>query len=120
MPRFEVYADATSYGVYEGKNPRAAIDACVDDAGYPTFADACKALGFHPYDVFRAYRVPSVSEAIAMLETNEADVNSIDEVVTSLREWAESEAEVDYQSREAMKAREWYQRAIDYRASLHG
>ena len=50
MSKFEVSANSTVFGIYEGEDAQGARDACAQDAGYKSEADMEENLG-HPSEL---------------------------------------------------------------------
>jgi hypothetical protein len=123
MNRYEVIQleNGTSAGVFDARHARHALEKLCADVGYATIEEAEKVLDAKIGEVFTVRLLPSsVEEALALLASS-PDLDTLEGIIATLREWAQDETERDHYGRDAMRARDRLAAACDLRAErLYG
>jgi hypothetical protein len=123
MNRYEIIQleDGATAGIFDARHARHALEKLCADVGYTSIEDAEKVLDAKIGEVFTVRLLPSsVEEALALL-AGSPDLDTLEGVITTLREWAQEETERDHYGRDAMRARDRLAAACDLRAAhLYG
>ncbi len=123
MNRYEIIqlADGTSAGVFDARHARHALEKLCSDAGYASISEAEKVLDAKIGEVFAVRLLPSSVEEALVLLASSPDLDTLEGIITTLREWAQDETERDHYGRDAMRARDRLAAACDLRAAhLYG